>query len=354
MNEQEWAKLTDAQKVVEYDNYIATLRDQLGSYELRGDPKSFQTYQGLSDAALSDANIPAAFTNKMLEYFSAEMFRAEELPTYWRDVFFVSSEMPDTMDTFTQHYWTSSGVVSWFRAGGEIPMVEVGGVPVSIRCDWLVNGYEVTDFELETARATGVPLEPERAIAAREAHEVKANAVTFLGDAETNRIGLLNHPNITTANAPTGTWSGATTLQILADLNYLASRPFIATKTNASKNGTKLKILVSPPQWSIATETPMSVENTESIAQTFVKNSPWIDSMEDFMAIPECEGNGTAGVDVAMAVPKNRRYCEVIMPSDVHTRPSVLGLLKMQVPVASKFGALMVRYPLYLYQMENI
>ena len=74
---------------------------------------------------------------------------------------------------------------------------------------------------------------------------------------------------------------------ILFDINDLFADIFETTKMVEQGN----TLLVPPSQWSFIMSTPRSTNSDTTIAQYIVNNSPYINSMEDIIAVNECQAS---------------------------------------------------------------
>lgn len=296
-----------------------------------------------------------AFFSRELEYVKKTTYDVEYADLTYDKAFDVSTEVDPGATTITFQTYDRKGAARVvMNYAGDAPRVDVNGVETSIPVRTLeaVFGYNVD--EINASHMTGKRLDTRRADTARRAIEELSDKITWHGDPKSGLLGVFTHPNIPTGNVPDpgsgSEWVNKTPIEIRDDVN-LAFRT-VFTTTNNKEHPNKLGLPLA--QYSIFTETALSVDNDLTIAQWFVKNSKYINSEDDIMAIPELEGAGTAGVDVMLIWEKNPSKVQIEIPQDIFFHEPEKRGLEYLTEVTERFGGLHVYKPFSLLIMEDI
>jgi hypothetical protein len=210
-------------------------------------------------------------------------------------------------------------------------------------------GYSVQ--EIRAAVYVGRSLTQRQANAARRANDQKINRLAWFGDQTYQILGMLNNANIpigTVLNDGTGSttqWVNKTPDQILYDMNTLAnSIPFV-TKGVEMPN----TLLLPVAQYTLIASTPRSVTSDTTILEYFIQNNPFITTVD---WVPELTGAGPVvdmvATDVMIAYDKNPDKLTMEIPMPFTQYPPQERGLEFVVPCESRYGGIIVYYPLSL------
>lgn len=101
----------------------------------------------------------------------------------------------------------------------DIPFVKTTRELLSHDFLMIAAGWEWSIEEVEQAQLYGVNVRNDDAMAGDTAVQQKLYDVAMVGDDEVNWTGLVNNPNVPTAAAAAGAWSGNSVDEILTDIN---------------------------------------------------------------------------------------------------------------------------------------
>lgn len=101
----------------------------------------------------------------------------------------------------------------------DIPFVKTTRELLSHDFLMIAAGWEWSIEEVEQAQLYNVGIRNDDAMAGDAAVQQKLYDVAMVGDGEVNWTGLVNNPNVPTAAAAAGAWSGNTVDEILTDIN---------------------------------------------------------------------------------------------------------------------------------------
>jgi hypothetical protein len=166
------------------------------------------------------------------------------------------------------------------------------------------NGFNIDEDQVIVSRRVGRNLITEKLVQARAANDQKLDLIGFRGEPGTTLLGISNYPGITilqlpqtgvdtaNANAPSRRLSHKTPMQVLADLNLIASQVSRATSGLMSSN----RLLAGYDLLLYLQNTPFNSELGTSIYQIFMANqATLINGVREFVAHPSLDTAGTAG-----------------------------------------------------------
>ena len=297
----------------------------------------------------------SAFFQRELEHIKAASYDVLYTELTYDKVFPVDNEPNPGATSVTFHTYDRRGMAKIINNyADDIPRVDVDGVETTVPVRTVATSFGYTIHEIKASQMVGKQLDRKRAMAARKAVEEVFNSVAWTGDAAAGLYGVMTHPNIPSGNAPdpgAGTeWSNKTAVQIRDDINLMFRTVFTGTNSVESAD----TLLLPPAQWSLVMETALSADNSKTIAQWFVENSPYINSKADIINVPELAGAGTGGADVGIVMTRRADKVEFVIPEDVTFHPEQQQLLEYVTPVTGRCGGLNVYYPLSMYILELI
>jgi len=296
-----------------------------------------------------------AFFKRELEHIKSQSYDVKYADLTYDKVFPVSTEVNPGATHITYQTYDHVGMAKVINGyGGDLPRVDIHGKETTIPVRTLADAFGYSIDEINSSRMVGKQLDRRRATAARRALEELMNKITWLGDSASGLLGVFTTPNIPSGNAPdpgSGTeWENKTGPQIRDDINLIFRTIFETTKM-VEKADT---LCLPPKQYAIVMESPLSDDNNTTVAQYIVRNSPWLTSLDRIVPVPELEGAGTGGVDVALALTQRPDKVQVEIPQDVFFHEPEKRNLEYITPVTARFGGLNVYYPLSMYILEGI
>lgn len=291
------------------------------------------------------------FFKRELEHIKARTYDVKYAALTYRDLIPISMEGGEGITSITYETYDRVGMAKLINAyAADLPRADIKAKETTVPVKRGASSFAFTIDEIKAAARTGRPLPQRRANAARQSIEELFNQIAWYGNADAGLEGVFSHPNIPRANAPTGTWSGATADQILADIN--AGFTQVDVDTLGVERATKL--LLPRAQWNLIMTTPLGTNYDRTIAKFVVENSPFISSLEDIKAVNELAGAGTAGVDVALYYDPSPDKLQFEIPEDINFLDEEVKSLERVTPVTATTGGLNVYYPLSMLIQEGI
>jgi hypothetical protein len=266
----------------------------------------------------------------------------------------ISTEAGEGAQSITYDQYEEIGMARIIESyANDLPRADVKGKQFTTQVKSIGVSFGYSIQEIRAARMAGKPLQQRQANAARRANDQKVNKLAWFGDATYNIQGITNTPNIPSTPVPndgTGAstlWVDKTPDQILRDLNLITNSIVAVT------NGVEVPntVLLPVAQYALIASTPRSSVSDTTILEYFIQNNPFITTVD---WVPELAGAGPAGVDLMIAYDKNpdKLTMEIPMPYTQHAPQE--QSLNFVVPCESRFGGVIVYYPLSISFGEGI
>lgn len=169
----------------------------------------------------------------------------------------------------------SAAVAEWISdETDKIPFADVKRSQQFIGVEDFGIGYKFNKKEINQAALAGVPLESERAEAAREGSEEFLDRIAFLGDKDKGVPGFLTDQNVPKATAAVGAstsynWTIKTPLEIIFDLNDAMATVWQTTKERHIPD----TIALPSTMYALIVNLPMSADNPLTVLNYFRENN---------------------------------------------------------------------------------
>lgn len=250
--------------------------------------------------------------------------------------------------------WRSYGPVGMAKIisnyADDLPRADVQGEENSSKVYSIGNSYGYNIDEVAASAYSGQALETKKAAAARRANEERVEALTAVGDSRFGILGLLNQPNALVYTVPAGaggstTWALKTPDEILADLNGI-KRAVINTTKGAEKVNT---IVLPETQRGIIQTTRLSDNSDTTIEEFWTKTNPGI----EILGWERLAGAGAGGTDRIVAYNRDPEYIELNIPKEWTELSPQERNLEVVVPCHSRFGGVVLYYPLSMIYADG-
>ena len=231
------------------------------------------------------------FTPRDLEFRDQAVMEQEYAPLQGGELTPFDTSVPGWYKTISGKSGTASGQPVLVQAStSQIPNVDLG---IS-ETDWNFRKYAIgatwTQDELMASAAMGLPLDTSSATAAVQALLTQINTIIFDGNTVAGLKGYFDDSKVPRTEAQVGFNSNFTTLAILGALQDLVNQP--NEDTNNVENVNRLAL--SSRAYRYVSETPMSVDNGNSILNQFLDNNTFVTNISQVFRMPKLN-NVTAG-----------------------------------------------------------
>ena len=298
------------------------------------------------------------FFARELEHIKGKSYDVKYADLKARQLIPVSSEAGPGAESITYRQYDHLGVAKLISSyANDLPRADVKGKEFTTPIRSLGASYGYNLQEIRAAKMVGKPLEQRRANAAKRAIMQLENSIAFLGDAAHGLGGFISNPNYTVISMAadgnqsgfvnSSLWKAKTPDQILRDMNLIANTPFSVTKGIEMPD----TMLMPLDQYTFISSTARSANSDTTILEYFLKNNPFIKSVD---WLNECKGAGVSGSDIALVYRKDPDALTFEIPQDFEQLPVQEKGLEFQIPCHSRIGGVLIYYPLSIARGDGI
>ncbi len=229
-----------------------------------------------------DAQAALGFLTNQAYVINTRVYKTQFPDLNFNELVFVDQSAPEWSLGMTTFISNMVGRAEWGTGfADDMPFADVDRSQSDARFRFAHVGYEYNIEELGIAQNMGIPLQGDKALAARRAYQEFMWNVTLFGDTAKNMSGLVNAAGVAAGLAPadgTGavtTWfnaSGAATktpAQIVRDFNGMLTGIYTGTMTVEMAD----TVLLPYTTLSYMASTPMSDTNDTTILEFVLANN---------------------------------------------------------------------------------
>lgn len=299
-----------------------------------------------------DAN-ESMFFARQLEAIKAQTYDVKRANLNALQLMPVSTDVPEGATTITYRQYDTVGMAKVIaNYANDLPRADVTGKEFTSNIRSIGNAFGYNTQEIRSAIFAGVNLPARKAMAATRAHQEKINALAFTGDADHGLPGLIsntNVPEVTLLADGTGsskTFASKTADKIVRDVNALVNK--IISQSKGVHRATEVWMPVE--QYALIATTQNSTASDTTILQFLQQVHPGV----TFRQVVELDGAGASGADRMYAIENSRDNWAIEIPMLMKMYPPQQKGLEFEVPVESRFGGVIIEYPLALVFADGI
>ena len=310
-------------------------------------------WNALDDGAVRN-DAPSMFFTRQLEYIKGQTYDVVRAPLRAFDLIPTDSTAGPGAESIVYEQYDMTGMAKVIADyADDLPRSDVKGKQFVARVRSVGNSYGYSLQEIRNAQFANRNLEQRKANAAVRAQRETWNRIAFYGDADHGLQGWLTNPNIpsTTVEQNSGgsstLWADKTADEILADMNAIANQP--VEETNGAEQPDTLLLPIN--RYTYIHSTPRSGDSDTTIADYFLRNNPYIDTIEWSNEI--LESNRTANLDsdpfsgeIMIAYRRDPDAMTLEMPQMFEQLPVQERGLEFVVPCHSRIAGVLIYYPL--------
>jgi hypothetical protein len=289
-----------------------------------------------------DAN-ETVFFARQLEAIKAQAYDVKRARLSAMEVFPVSTSTPEGAATITYRQYDSVGAAKIIaNYANDLPRADVTGKEFTSPVRGIGISYGYNMQEIRSAMMTGMPLSERKMRSAMRAHEELMNRLAWFGDTVTGLPGFLSNTNIpvytVTADGigSSKLWVNKTADQIIRDVNGIINQALTQSKGVHRPN----TVLMPLEQFAQISSQPRSSTTDTTILAFLQANNPGV----TFRAALELDGVGGLDKLVAGEFSIDNMQLEIPMVFRQYA-PQQKGL-EFEIPCESRFGGVIVEYPL--------
>lgn len=288
----------------------------------------------------TDANETAVFS-RQLEFIEKRIFEVKYPTGHGIEMVPLLTNIDPGAAEYTYRAFDHAGRAERVaNYAGNPPRVDIQGVEVTTRLHsyWDAYGYSVQD--LRAAAMANLPIEERRATAARNVLMRKLDENIWLGDTAVGVYGLANSGLVDLVTVITGTWSSATGVQILADLQKLANASELASNGEEQPD----TIAMSITAYQICNTKYIDTTNfNKTVLQAFKEANPHIKKVAASFRLETANAGGTGGRIVAYR--NDPEKLEALVPVEFETFQVQAKAMSFETTCHMRCGGVVIRYP---------
>lgn len=299
-----------------------------------------------------DAN-ESMFFARQLEAIKAQTYDVKRANLNALQLMPVSTDVPEGATTITYRQYDTVGMAKVIaNYANDLPRADVTGKEFTSNIRSIGNAFGYNTQEIRSAIFAGVNLPARKAMAATRAHQEKINALAFTGDADHGLPGLIsnaNVPEVTLAADGTGsskTFASKTADKIVRDVNSLINK--IISQSKGVHRATEVWMPVE--QYALIATTQNSTASDTTILQFLQQVHPGV----TFRQVVELDGAGASAADRMYAIENSRDNWAIEIPMMMKMYSPQQKGLEFEVPVESRFGGVIIEYPLSMAFCDGV
>lgn len=302
-----------------------------------------------------DAN-ETVFFERQLESIDARLFEVKKKELVYREFIPVNNSVAAGANSYTYRQFDKVGmakVISNFA--DDLPRADVFGQEFISPIKTLGVSFGYNTQELRAAAMANTPLDAMKADAARRSIREKESNVAWNGDDDSGLPGFLNNANIPIVATLTGTggftWKLKTADEIIEDVNILVTKIREDSKGTFEGDTLLLPIL----QYNEIAGRPRSTTSDTTILEFITKPGNSYGLSKVAWIADELNTTFTGDTEDGMVLYQNdSEVLEQIISLEMVTHPVQERNLEFVVPVESRHGGTVVRYPIACAIMTGI
>lgn len=303
-----------------------------------------QDLRAIESSGRFDAN-ESIFFARQLEAIKAQTYDVKRANLNALQLMPVSTDVPEGATTITYRQYDTVGMAKVIaNYANDLPRADVTGKEFTSNIRSIGNAFGYNTQEIRSAIFAGVNIPARKAMAATRAHQEKINALAFTGDADHGLPGLIsntNVPEVTLLADGTGsskTFASKTADKIVRDVNQLINK--IISQSKGVHRATEVWMPVE--QYALIATTQNSTASDTTILQFLQQVHPGV----TFRQVVELDGAGASGAYRMYALENMRDNWAIEIPMMMKMYSPQQKGLEFEVPVESRFGGVIIEYPL--------
>lgn len=298
--------------------------------------------RAIESAGAMDRN-DSVFFARQLEAIKAQAYDLKRARLSALEVLPVSTATPEGATTITYRQYDSVGAAKIIaNYANDLPRADVTGREFTspIRGIGISYGYNMQ--EIRSAQMTGTPLSEKKMRAAQRAHEELVNRLAWFGDTEHGLPGFMTNANIpayTVTADGTGSsklWVNKTADQIIRDVNGIINQ--VRTQSRDIHRATM--VLMPLEQFAQISSQPRSSTTDTTIMAFLQANNPGVTFK------PVLEMDAVGGLDKLVAGEFSADNMQLELPMAFRQYSPQQRGLGFEIPCESRFGGVIIEYPL--------
>lgn len=292
-----------------------------------------------------------AVLEKQLEFVKTQTYDIVYPEMKARSLIPVDNSADPGAETITYRQWDEFGMAQIIaNYADDLPLIDALVEEFPQRVHGIGAAYQWSIQDLRRSAMAGAQLDQRRSRAARRAIEFALDNIGALGKAVAGLFGIANNANVTLVAPITGTWSGATGEQIIADMNKLVNSIVIASKEAFPPTD----LLIDVDNYTLIATKRISTtgDTATTVLKAFLDSNPFITTVTPWhkLALADAAGTGPR----AICYKKDPEVLSFEIPQEFEQLPPQPKNLSFHVPVHARTGGVIMYYPIAVAYMDGI
>ncbi len=303
--------------------------------------KNLQTLGTGVSTRLDDAQTGTGiFFERELEHIQEEVLREKMPPLSAFNLIPADRSVPAHARTYACRMFKSHGVAKFIsNYSRDLPMVGVDAEEKTFNARTIAVAYGYSVEEIEAAVATGKPLDPELARAARRSTEELQNETAWFGNDDVGLYGITNFPQFPRLLIDTPFDERSTADEILAAMHLIANGVHLRTKGTARST-----VMVMPlTQLEYISNTARSSTSDTTILEYFLRTNRFVNQVTEASELDE---SGPDGEPMVFCFDPPSGAVKHVLPLMFTQYPAQFQDFDVKIPCKAKSGGIMSMYPL--------
>lgn len=291
-----------------------------------------------------------AILEKKLEYLKTKIYQVVYPKLKARMLIPVSNDADPGAETITYEQWDDFGMAQIIaNYADDLPLVDALAEDFTTKVKGIGAAYQYSIQDLRRSAMANADLSTKKGRAARKFVEWKIEDIAATGDSNYGLTGFANNANVTLTSPTTGTWSGATAAQIIADLDKLVSAIVVATKETYTPDTIAMDVTL----YNIIAHKRVSTtgDTSRTVLQDYIESSPYIDEIAAWNKLAQADAAGTGPRIVAY--PKDPDVLSLEIPQEFEQFPPQAKNLAFVIPVHARCAGVIVPIPVAMGYMDG-
>lgn len=291
-----------------------------------------------------------AILEKKLEYVKTKIYDIVYPQFKARQLIPVSNEADPGAESITYEQWDTFGMAHVIaNYADDLPMIEELAEDFTTKVKGIGVGYQYTLQDLRRAAMANVNLSMKKGRAARKHIEFKIEDIAATGDAKYGLTGLANNANVGLTTPTTGTWSGATAAQIIADIDKLVKA--VVDQTKEVYPPTTLLMDVSLYSLIATKRVSTTGDTSRTVLKDYLESSAFIKEIVAWNKLATADAAGTGPRIIAYS--KDPDICSLEIPQEFEQLPPQAKNLAFVVPCHARCAGVIVPLPIAMEYMDG-
>ncbi len=299
------------------------------------------------------------FFERQLEAVEGRFYEKKLRELKYRRLIPVTSADGPGAATITYYFYTKFGAAKIIaNPTDDLPRVDVAATRHTAEVRVIGDAFGFSTQEIRQAQFANVPLEAQRAAAARRAINELMSDIAWNGDATYGLGGVLSNANVPDVQVQVAAGGGGsrvwgvdkTPLEIVEDIGDRITQ----VDTDTFEVHQVDTLLLPIDKLRFIRRTPMEAAHPTMTIGKWISEPDNGFGLSQIESLPELSGSGTGASDQGLLYENDDEILQLRVPMEMITHPPERRNLQFHVPAEAEIAGVVIRYPLALIKFYGI